>query len=169
MWAGRWAGIKPIRPAINTLNSTIWCRTDHFFHCDLSLKCLKRRLIENWLKQIGVRGSAAQSSCWMMLSSFGSVSDKKQFTLAATLKSSRNDRLSVSAASKNKDVGAKRRLGTERAGQTTCGSCMGYASVISVASYFLWNKPRTAATWPRHLYTFVVRKLHEHKPEWNIS
>jgi len=31
----RWAGTKPIRPAtnslFNTLNSTIWCRSDHFF------------------------------------------------------------------------------------------------------------------------------------------
>ena len=48
----KWAGTKPIRPAttpsFNTLNSTTWCRYGSFFHCDLGLKCLKRRLLENW-------------------------------------------------------------------------------------------------------------------------
>jgi len=49
---GKWAGTKPISPttnsSFNTLNSTTWCHTDHFFHCDLGLKCSKRCLLENW-------------------------------------------------------------------------------------------------------------------------
>ena len=30
---------------------------DHFFHCDLGLKCLNRRMLENSLKQIAMRDS----------------------------------------------------------------------------------------------------------------
>jgi len=56
--------LKSTRPAtdslFNALNSTIWCRTDHFFHNDL-FEVLKRRLLENWLKQIVMRDSTAQT------------------------------------------------------------------------------------------------------------
>ena len=37
------------------------------------LKCPKRRLLKNWLKQTATRDLSAPNSCWMMLSSFGSV------------------------------------------------------------------------------------------------
>ena len=50
---GRWAGTKPIRPAtnssFNTLNSTTWCRVDHFFTVVLVFEVLEtpaRELIE---------------------------------------------------------------------------------------------------------------------------
>jgi len=59
-----------------------------------------RDLLNVWLKQFIVQDSAAQNSCWMMLSSFGSL------TLAA-LKNSHNNRLYAPGATKKKDIGAK--------------------------------------------------------------
>jgi len=51
--------LKKISSTESTLKSTTWCRADHFFHCDLSLKCSKRRLLENWWKEIAMRDSTA--------------------------------------------------------------------------------------------------------------
>jgi len=69
---GRRAGTKPVRTAtnssFNTPSSTSWCRTNHFFHGNLSLKCLEKCL--NWLKQTVIRDTAAQNCCWLMLLSF---------------------------------------------------------------------------------------------------
>jgi len=65
----------------STSCSTICGRKDHFLHGDLGLKCPKRRLLKNWLKQTAMRDLSSQNSCWMMLSLFGSVT-KRLFTLA---------------------------------------------------------------------------------------
>ena len=59
--------------SLSTTHSTICDRKDHFLHGDLGLKCPKRRLLKNWLKQTAMRDLPAQNSCWMMLSSFDSV------------------------------------------------------------------------------------------------
>jgi len=57
----------------STSYSTICGRMDHFLHGDLGLKCSKKRLLKNWLKQTAMRNLSAENSCWMMLSLFGSV------------------------------------------------------------------------------------------------
>jgi len=72
--------------SFSTSNSTICGHKDHFLHSDLGLKCPKRRLLKNWLKQTVMRDLSAQNSCWMMLSLFGSC-HKKLFTLAQQKKS----------------------------------------------------------------------------------
>jgi len=46
-----------------------------FFRGDLSSKCFKRRLLKNWPKQTVTRDIAAPNSCWMMLFSFGLVTE----------------------------------------------------------------------------------------------
>ena len=38
--------IQNTNPLFSRLNSTLWCRTNHFHH-DIGLKCLERRLLEN--------------------------------------------------------------------------------------------------------------------------
>ena len=74
---GRWAAAKQLWPdkdlSFSTSHSTICGRTDHFLYGDLGLKCAKRRLLKNWLKQSAMQDLLALNSCWMMLSSFGSV------------------------------------------------------------------------------------------------
>ena len=74
---GRWTDTKPVRPAtyslFSTLSRIIWCHTNHSFSPHLALKCLKRRLVDNWLKQIAMWDSSAQNSCWIMLRLFVSV------------------------------------------------------------------------------------------------
>jgi len=70
----RWAASKQLwldkNSSFRTSNRTVWGRTDHLLYGDLGLKCSKRRLLNNWLKQTAMQYSAAQNSCWMMLSSF---------------------------------------------------------------------------------------------------
>jgi len=78
--------INPLRPAtnssFNTLNSMILGRTNHVFHCDLGLKCLKRRLLDIWLKQTAMQDSLFCSKQLLNDVIFIHIRDKTLFTLA---------------------------------------------------------------------------------------
>jgi len=79
---GRWT--KPTRPASNSSFISITIRSFRPSFTAI-LKCLKRRLLEKWLKQISMWDSNAQNSCWIFI--FIHFSDTTLFTLA-TLKNS---------------------------------------------------------------------------------